>query len=176
MLGSASTIDFRTAQLSDAPRLADIFKSSWSSSYRDIIPAQELSRTIANHDAAWWRRALDGVNPTIVFEIGGQIGGYATYGPSRQTTTKLGEIYELYLAPEYQGLGHGTDLFEACRARLDLQWSNGLIIWVLSKNTRAIDFYQSLGGEAIATRKFRFAGVPLQKTLMAWDLSLPVEG
>lgn len=110
----------------------------------------------------------------MVFEVGGQIGGYATYGPSRQTTTKLGEIYELYLAPEYQGLGHGTDLFEACRARLDLQWSNGLIIWVLSKNTRAIAFYKTLGGEPIATRKFRFAGVPLQKTLMAWDLSISV--
>lgn len=170
MLRSTHTVEFRTARPDDAARLAEVFAASWSDAYRGIIPPTQLSRTIANHDPAWWRRALDNTNPVLVFEVAGVIGGYATYGPSRQTQTKLGEIYELYLAPEYQGLGHGTDLFEACRARLDLQWPNGLILWVLTRNTRALRFYESLGGEPVAKRKFHFAGVPLQKTLIAWDL------
>lgn len=173
MLGSTSRIDFRTARLDDAPRLARIFASSWSTAYRGIIPPRELEHTIQNHDVCWWRRALDGRNAVIVFEVGGEIGGYATYGASRNTQAKLGEIYELYLAPEYQGLGHGADLFEATRARLDLQWSNGLVLWVLSRNTPAIAFYERMGGECIAAKHFRFSGARLEKTLMAWDLPLP---
>lgn len=172
MLTSSSLLDFRTAHLDDAPRLAEVFANSWSTTYRSIIPPRELERTIKTHDAEWWRTHLRSGSPVLVFEVCGEVGGYATYGQSRGTQTQLGEVYELYLSPEYQGMGHGADLFEACRARLDQQWSNGLIIWVLSDNTPAIEFYERMGGDLVAAKNFRFAGVRLQKTLMTWDLAI----
>ena len=60
-----------------------------------------------------------------------------------------GEIFELYLAPEYQGLGFGGRLFEACRADLAFHGLETVIVWALAENDRAIGFYEHLGGRVV---------------------------
>lgn len=45
----------------------------------------------------------------LVVEVAGVVAGYATLGLSRaRGLPHDGEIYELYLRPEYQGIGLGS--------------------------------------------------------------------
>ena len=51
-----------------------------------------------------------------MLDIGQGIAGYVSYGRCRDRSLPAdGEIDELYLAPEYQGLGFGRRLFKAVR-------------------------------------------------------------
>ena len=94
--------------------------------YRGIIPGRELERMIARRGPSWWRSAIQRRSRLVVLDFDDAIGGYASYGRNRVPAMNFGgEIFELYIAPEFQGLGFGKRLFSAarkdlCRTRLCL--------------------------------------------------------
>ena len=54
-----------------------------------------------------------------VAEIDGEVAGYSTYGRNRVPSMPYsGEIFELYLSPQHQGMGLGRRLFGAARREL----------------------------------------------------------
>jgi len=105
----------------------------------------------------------------LVTEAGGTLAGYATAGFARSKGHHQGEIYELYLAPIYQGLGLGEHLFEGCRYRLDERRLNGLIVWSLTENLNAVDFYERRGGRRVARATERFGRTKLDKLALGWS-------
>ncbi|MEM1365854.1 MAG: GNAT family N-acetyltransferase, partial [Pseudomonadota bacterium] len=78
------------------------------------------------------------------------------------------EIYEIYLKPEYQGLGFGRRLFKAARQALASQGKGRVIVWALADNDRAEAFYTGLGGRAVAMGHETFDGTQLEKCAYAW--------
>ena len=71
---------------------------------------------IARRGPRWWRSTVGRGRPLAVLDIGQGIAGYVSYGRCRDRSLPAeGEIDELYLAPEYQGLGFGRRLFKAVR-------------------------------------------------------------
>lgn len=169
MLEANRQVSIRPATATDAAALAGIFEASWRQAYTGIIPYERLAETIKRHGERWWRRALSGGGGHLILEVLGEPAGYATYGSSRHRGQQEGEIYELYLAPLYQGLGFGEHLFEACRACLDERGFRGLIVWVLSENRPARSFYAHRGGLAKLRRIDVSTGVPLEKLGYVWD-------
>ncbi len=168
MLSSRTEIIVRSAKAADAPRLTTVFRESWQNAYTGIIPRGSLENILKRRDAVWWRSQIRTGEPLVVLEVAGKIGGYATAGLARARGAYQGEIYELYLVPSYQGLGLGEYLFEACRYRLDQRRLRGLIVWALSENTRAIDFYERRGGRPVARMVERFGTAKLEKIALAW--------
>ena len=166
----ADFVSVRQARLRDAPALAAVFAESWMLAYRGIIPHGHLSTMIARRGPAWWRESLKRPDGIIVLEAGGRTAGYATFGPARQAGGRpRGEIYELYLSPQYQGMGLGERLFESARQRLDTQRLDGLVVWALSENHSACDFYWRRGGRPIQRSTERFGGKSLPKTGFGWE-------
>lgn len=149
MLNQRLEISVRNAQLDDAPALARIFRDSWRLAYAGIIPAMHLEHEILRRDAAWWRRAIRSESNLLVMTHGDTVAGYATCGRARGGRRDTGEIYELYLAPVYQGIGLGEYLFEACRATLDDLALPHLIVWALADNDTARAFYRRCGGKPV---------------------------
>lgn len=168
MLGSSTTLRIRKGRPADAAALADIFRDSWQSTYRGIIPSLHLETMIRKRGTEWWAAALKSGDTIYVVEIAGKPAGYATCGPARARGPFEGEIYELYLAPVYQGLGFGEHLFEACRGALDERRHRGLIVWALSANTPAIDFYWRRGGRPHGRAFDRIGGAKLEKIALVW--------
>ncbi len=80
-----------------------------------------------------------------------------------------GEIYELYLRPEYQGLGFGRRLFTAARRDLAQSAMKSLIVWALSENDSALEFYRALGGKAVARSSEKFGTRVLDKVAFGWN-------
>ena len=86
-----------------------------------------------------------------VLVFGEQIAGYANYGRNRARSLHFdGEIYELYLKPEFQGLGFGRRLFSSARRDLAQSGLKSMVIWALSDNEPAVEFYRNLGGRMVA--------------------------
>jgi GNAT superfamily N-acetyltransferase len=168
MLSSRSEVIVRSAKVADAARLSSVFRESWQNAYAGIIPHTSLENILQRRDAVWWRSQIRTGEPVLVLEVSGKVGGYATTGLARSRGAYHGEIYELYLVPSFQGLGLGEYLFEACRFRLDQRRLQGLIVWALSDNDRAIDFYTRRGGRPVARVNERFGATKLEKIALGW--------
>ncbi|MBL6432495.1 MAG: GNAT family N-acetyltransferase [Alphaproteobacteria bacterium] len=78
-----------------------------------------------------------------------------------------GEIYELYIRPDHQGLGFGTELFHA-RGALARSRMSGLAIRVLRDNEDALRFYRHRGGQVLLTTRERIANSALDLTVFGW--------
>lgn len=169
MLGSTLDITVRRGRAADAQSLVEVHRDAWRLAYRGIIPHLHLETMIQRRGLDWWRSAVRSGEGLLVLDVAGTIAGYATHGASRTKGPYRGEIYELYLAPVYQGLGLGEHLFEACRARLDNRRLPGLLVWALVENTSATAFYWQRGGRPVLSTFDRIGGAKLEKVAFAWD-------
>ncbi|MBZ8132769.1 GNAT family N-acetyltransferase [Afifella sp. IM 167] len=144
---SALVIDVRYAQHSDATAIADVHERSWGEAYAGILPAVALRQMIARHGPAHWVEVIGKRRNVLVLEVGGVIAGYSTFGLARQRShARTAEIYELYLLPEYQGIGGGCLLFDDTCRTLKERGFTRLIVRALTENQRALEFYEHRGG------------------------------
>lgn len=161
---STTTISIRRARAEDAAMLSGVFDAAWREAYQGIIPGVALDRLMARRGPRWWRSTVARNRPLVVLEFGEAIVGYASYGRCRDRSLKAeGEVDELYLSPEYQGLGFGTRLFKAIRNDLSDREVNRIAVWTLADNQRAREFYERLGGRICAETVDRVAGANLAK-------------
>lgn len=164
------TAETRRATPEDAIAISQVHATSWRQAYTGIIPYAALSRMINRRNANWWATAIRRSTLILIIEVGDEVAGYATLGPNRVSTFPFeGEIYEIYLKPEYQGIGLGEKLFSDARMELKRSGYNGIAVWVLAENLSAINFYENAGGRAIATGSEQFDNKKLKKYAYAWD-------
>lgn len=168
MLSESFSVEVRLAKASDAGALAELFRESWLHAYRGIIPHLHLESLVRKRTPNWWRRAVRAGDSLLVIEVAGEVAGYATCGAARTRGRWQGEIYELYIAPKFQGLGFGERLFEACRHSLDIRQLDGLIVWALAENTLASDFYWRRGGRPVLKCMERIGGTKFEKIAYGW--------
>ncbi|MBO6539881.1 MAG: GNAT family N-acetyltransferase [Rhizobiaceae bacterium] len=164
------TIDIRKAEPQDAHAISDVHHEAWLGAYAGIIPHKALQRMVGRRGLEWWQGAIRRAANVIVAEIGGDVVGYATLGRNRaRELPQQGEIYELYLKPEYQGVGLGSRLFGEGRKRLAAHGLEGTVVWALEDNAGALSFYAGLGGRDIAEGVEVFDQKALRKIAFAWE-------
>jgi ribosomal protein S18 acetylase RimI-like enzyme len=167
---STVLIEIRRARNSDAAAVAETHDEAWRAAYQGIIPGVELDKLIGRRGPEWWDSAIRKGSRISVLAFGDKVAGYANYGRNRARSLYYdGEIYELYLRPEYQGLGFGRRLFTSARRDLAQSGMKSLVIWALSDNDPAVEFYRALGGRAVARSSERFGGRTLDKVAFAWN-------
>ncbi len=158
-------VSIRRAKADDSAGLSRVFEAAWREAYLGVIPGLALEKLITRRSSEWWRMAIARGRPLVVLDVGLGIAGYVSYGRCRDRRLQAqGEIDELYLAPEYQGVGYGRRLFKAVRNDLRDRSMPHLGVWALSENDRARRFYESLGGRDIVEIEERIGGVTLAKT------------
>jgi ribosomal protein S18 acetylase RimI-like enzyme len=167
---STVLIEIRRAKASDAGAVAECHDEAWRTAYQGIIPGTELEKLIARRGPAWWDSAIRKGSRIALLQFGDKIAGYANYGRNRARSLRDydGEIYELYLRPEFQGLGFGRRLFTAARRDLAQSKLRSLIVWALSENENAVAFYRALKGEAVARSSEKFGARVLDKVAFGW--------
>ena len=167
---STVVIEIRQAKVADATAIAETHDEAWRSAYQGIIPGPELDKLINRRGPDWWASAIRKGSRVAILGFGNTIAGYSNYGRNRARSLYYdGEIYELYLRPEFQGLGFGRRLFSAARRDLVQSGLKTLVIWALSDNDPAIEFYRALGGRAVARSSERFGTRVLDKIAFAWQ-------
>lgn len=166
---SMLTIDIRRAEPQDAEAIAEAHRAAWSHAYTGILPYTSLRVMLERRNVGWWRRAIRGATSILVLDVGGAIAGYATLGLNRaRSLPQEGEIYELYLRPEFQGVGLGKRLFTEARQLLASLGCEGVALWCLEENHPAVDFYRLQGGTDVAEGHETFDGKTLKKIAFVW--------
>lgn len=161
---STLLISIRRAKAADAASLSAVFDAAWREAYSGIIPGVALERLLARRGPRWWAFTIARGRLLVVLESGEAIAGYASYGRCRDRSLPAdGEVDELYLAPEHQGLGFGARLLKAVRNDMADRGLGRIAVWCLSENERACGFYRRLGGQPIAETTERIAGADLRK-------------
>lgn len=157
-------ISIRRVRSEDAAALSGVFDAAWREAYQGIIPGIALERMMARRGPRWWLSTVGRGRPMVVLDVGETVAGYVSYGRCRDRSLPAeGEIDELYLAPEYQGVGFGKRLFKAVRNDMHDRGIKRIAVWVLAENDRARAFYAGLGGTVVAETMDRVAGSDLTK-------------
>jgi GNAT superfamily N-acetyltransferase len=167
---STLAIDLRTPCVEDAPALCRAHDDTWRYAYRGIIPGRELERMVMRRGQDWWARAVRSRGRRmLIATVAGELAGYASFGRNRVASIPVsGEIFELYVRPEFHGIGLGRRLLTHSRASLDeLGWP-GLGIWALRDNEDACRFYLSMGGVETARGSETFGTTTLEKIAFTW--------
>jgi GNAT superfamily N-acetyltransferase len=167
-------ISIRELTAADGPAIAEVRRASWQAAYAGIIRQSLLDQATARPtwqvQPARWRHTLvavpDGM-PGLV--------GYASFGPERSiqafpTITprasvpaaagrppaapglteaglagQVGEVYALYVAPDWWSTGTGRSLMSRAVAALTDAGYERAVLWVLEANARARRFYERAG-------------------------------
>jgi ribosomal protein S18 acetylase RimI-like enzyme len=134
----------RDAVYDDAEAIERVRIRGWQAAYRGIFPDEFLDGL----EPGWtrWQERLarmpDGWS-IFAAEIGGQVVGFASAGPSRDEDGG-GELYALYVDPESWSRGAGRELLRVAEARL-AETHEEATLWVLRDNLRARRFYELAG-------------------------------
>src|ERR1700744_4805366 len=172
----------RAARVADAAHIAVVHVRSWQGAYRGLLPqayldgldpAQRIGRwegSLAEGDAGRAgadtgrtgdvgragvedRGACTGI---LVANVGGDLLGFASYSPSRDSDEdpgRVGEIGAIYLLPSAWGKGIGRQLMDATLACLATAGFTQVTLWVLDSNVRARRFYEAGGWSADGGQK-----------------------
>lgn len=134
----------RLANIADAASIARIQVDGWRKAYADIVSREFLEAMDYKTRTKRWREILSASEAkTAVHETNGCIGGWASYGPSRDEDFDGSEIWGIYVAPSAWRRKVGRSLVEFVHADPDTGAES--IVWVLKENLRAQSFYRAVG-------------------------------
>ena len=151
-------IDVRPARTADGAALSDVYAAAWREAYSGIIPALTLERMICRRGPSWWGGTIQR-RSVLVLDAGGDIAGYATFGSAHnQLRPGAAEIQEIYLAPEYQGIGLGKRLFTGALRAIGSKGYAVVVVRALAENDRANEFYLRRGGRLLARTEEALGG------------------
>ena len=151
----------RSPMPSDLSAIGHVYCAAWKAAYRGIVPDGFLDG-LTDESCAPRSHRPDGA---LVCEEDGQIIGVAAFGARRDPSAPMeGELYSIYVLPEYWRMGAGGALFEEVRSQLRAEGYNSLFLWALTENTRAIRFYEKMGMKAVDQRTITIGGKELSET------------
>lgn len=163
------SIDVRRAEMHDARAISEVHRQSWYQAYSGLIPHKSLNQLLQRRGEAWWRKASQGSATILLVEVAGVMAGYTTLGLNRSKALPYdGEVYELYILPEYQGIGLGSILFTEAQRLLRSLGCSGIVVWCLEDSEVAFRFFMSHGGKDVAEGTENFAGTELNKIGIIW--------
>lgn len=157
-------MQLRRAVPGDEPSVAEVHVRSWQVAYRGLLPDAYLDALRpAERARCYTFSAEEQEAPETLVALGDDetVCGFATHGRSRDAgMERAGELYALYVHPDWWGRGAGRSLIGEARARMRERGSSEATLWVLDGNERAQRFYRLDGWDATGeTRRAEVHGL-----------------
>ena len=160
----------RTATARDMAPVSQLLAETWHATYDPIYGESRVSEITASwHSEAALRARLGQPDSEfLVADDGSRLGGMAFARAASDDRTLL-VLHQLYVRPDAQGQGVGTDLFneiagcfpQATRVRVEVE----------EANTRAVDFYIGFGFARVGASDggMGLAALVFERPLGAYD-------
>lgn len=159
----------RPAHPDDAAAIARLDVETWQAAYAGILATPYLVGLSAERRERGWAGVIRREPRDVRVAAGpdGTILGFGSCGGCRDEPNFTGEVFTLYVGPDWQNAGIGRALVLALFARLVERGHRSAIIWVLSENPSRF-FYHRLGGREVRRKNLPFAGVQIAATGFGW--------
>ena len=162
-------ISIRAARPGDARRIARLDVETWRAAYAGILATPFLVGLSAQRRELGWATVIEREprDVRVAVDSDGAILGFGSCGRSRAGSPFAGEVFTLYVAPDWQNQGIGRLLLLALFERLVAQGCGSAIIWVLRANPGRF-FYRRLGGTEVEHKTFTVGGKRIEAAGFAW--------
>lgn len=156
-------IRIRKAEISDAPRMAEIAYEAWETGILPILTAQPGQRDAERKRLS--QAVGDGWQQSIVADMSGIVVGWCGRQKGRPY------ISYLFVMSDMQGHGIGAMLLDRMEAMLELEGNGRVHLDTPADHVRAVKFYERQGYKILALKpdgrsgRDPFASVHLEKRL-----------
>ena len=159
----------RAARPGDARRIARLDVETWRAAYAGILATPFLVGLSAQRRELGWATVIEREprDVRVAVDSDGDILGFGSCGRCRGDIKYAGEVFTLYVAPDWQNQGIGRRLLFALFERLVAQACGSAIIWVLRDNPGRF-FYRRLGGREVQHKLFSVGGKRIEAAGYAW--------
>jgi ribosomal protein S18 acetylase RimI-like enzyme len=136
----------RESQKSEYREITDLSIKVWKTAYKGLIDDQILNNLSGEERLKGRIQWFTEPNKFSIIAMDKEkIIGFGDFGISRHLKYGKGEIYALYVLPEYQGHGAGKLLMQEAMCQLKQKSLTPYIVVTLETNLPAQKFYQSIG-------------------------------
>jgi GNAT superfamily N-acetyltransferase len=171
----------RPATAQDAAGIAKVYVDAWRSAYAAILPHRGLLGMSYEDQARQWSWIVRDHTQSVIVarEADDGVVGFVGFGPARvrdrpavgrfagEEDAKVGEVYTLYVLPDFQERGIGRQLLAAAfSALLEKRYTCGFL-WALRDNHSRY-FYERVGGKLVAERQERQWGRMTDQVCYGW--------
>ena len=169
----AKNVTIRSAVVDDAAAIAAVRVESWRTTYRGVIPDAYLDGMRVEDSTALWARILatPSGDKRIVYVAESDAGILGFAAAMKLAEPKFGlraELTGIYLKPEAQRQGIGRKLVAATARACLTENAPDMLVWVITENQVARNFYEGLDAELMAGQPFSWDGLELHETGYAW--------
>ena len=135
-------MEIRRMLCSDEAEVGRLYVKSWRAGYRGLLPQDYLDGL-----GEWrWNSKFTDIPGSFVITDGDIIAGHSCARPAAdEAMSGWGEVWTLYVLPEYWGKGYGSALLRNSVEWLSEQGFNRVYLWALDTNIRARRFYEKHG-------------------------------
>jgi ribosomal protein S18 acetylase RimI-like enzyme len=162
-------IAIRSARPEDARGIAKLDVETWRATYAGMLDASYLVGLLARRRELGWHNVIlrEPRDVRVAVGDGEAILGFGSCGPNRGDRRFAGEVFTLYVAPDWQNQGIGRRLLIALFRRLVAGGRSSAIVWVLRDNPSRF-FYERLGGRQVTYKTLAFAGSAVEAVAYGW--------
>jgi L-amino acid N-acyltransferase YncA len=166
-------IVIREARAVDAPAIARVHVESWRSAYAGLLPETALVQMCQRTHTAEWARVLGqrrNREIVLVAEAGEHgVIGFGSCGRVREKRlAHAGEIFTLYILPEFQDKGIGRQMLNRLFDAMVSRGIKSAVAWVLAENPSRF-FYETMRGRRVAERDETLWNTVLHEVAYGWD-------
>ena len=167
---TSTQIPIRPATPEDARAIAHAQVETWKTAYRGIIADDFLDTFSVDERTDRWTEVLQRPEQgSFVAEIDDALIGFANGGPERDGHENFkGELYGLYVFPDWHGQGVGKRLVTTFADWLLGSGIATMLVWTLADNPYR-RFYERLGGKIVAERDIEIGEQKLTEVAYGWD-------
>lgn len=172
------TVTIRIATPADIPAIAALHVAGWQAAYGGIVDQGYLDGfTVEKRIVAWtdWMKSEES-GEVFLAETDGKVVGFVDIGRTKTPPpgsspirpSHSGEIYALYLHPDYWRKGIGTLLMKHAARELKDRKHSTICLWVLDANARGKSFYEQMGGQKLGGKMIEIGPSTLKEVCYGW--------
>jgi ribosomal protein S18 acetylase RimI-like enzyme len=162
-------ITIRSARSEDARSIAKLDVETWRTTYAGVLSSSYLVGLSERRREAGWRSVIlrEPRDVRVAVASTGAVLGFGSCGPNRDDRLFAGEVFTLYVAPDWQNLGIGRRLLIALFRRLVAISRPSAILWVLRDNPSRF-FYERLGARQVSRKTLAVGGSMIEAVAYGW--------
>jgi L-amino acid N-acyltransferase YncA len=166
----------RKNELKDQAQMARIKIDGFRTAYDKIVASKYLKSLDYNSLTERYIRSFEEYKDLVLVAVKDDVVlGYSCFDLKDRRGKYDAELVSLYIKTGETGKGIGTSLFKETAKELLLNGKKNMIVWCLSDNSNAINFYEELGGKNVETKRAKIGDKYYKEYGFYFDLEEAVE-
>jgi len=164
-------VSFREATVADCAAVAEVHVRSWRGSFAGIVPQAFLDGMSTEKRAAAFEKGFSAsfYRMFVAEAEGAGVVGFADFGEPRELAGIYeGELYAIYLLPEFQRRRIGEQLFKLGVGFLAGHGRRSMYLLALEASPYR-PFYEKMGGRVVGREPSEIGGVKYVELVYGWD-------